>query len=217
MFSCLSRGRSPGAFCRRDEHRPTRRPGPASIDSERRQPGTSAWTSEAGLRTERSKPRQAQRAYSSPASTDQQAGRCLQPQQRVRRLRNKSMRFRGRIGAAAGLHRAGPKEKLRTGVAEFHPCLNRIEFTSPFDTPERYRRSHSFEGCDRAQRWLELNNPPLQSDCHGVSAVISPELPEDTSNVALHSLFGEREPRRNLFVRIAACHQPQYIDFPRGQ
>ena len=114
-----------------------------------------------------------QRAFPSPASTNQRAERCrLTPAIEfcakaigLRRSLLKSTDGSERDqsdteaepGAATGRNRASHSERLRIDVAERIPILNRMEFACGFDTLEWSLSRPSFEGLRR----LQIDNAAL--------------------------------------------------------
>src|SRR5262249_54514644 len=56
-----------------------------------------------------------------------------------------------------------------------------------------------------------LQDAALQGDCHGVRAVVSPQLREDTPHVRFNRIFGNRQLVGDDFVGVASRHLPQDV------
>ena len=78
-----------------------------------------------------------------------------------------------------------------------------ILFVSMLATPASILRSHvalelgslagigSAFACSGLGRWLQLDDPPLQCECHGVDPVIDAKLGKDAFDFALDRILGD--------------------------
>jgi len=102
--------------------------------------------------------------------------------------------------------REGREYSLHTIPLSAYEMRNGIE---TFDTVTR--RSH-FRGIATS---LNFENPALQCDGYGVSAVVRRQLREDARDVAFDGFLADRKLRGDLFVGISRCDQPKNVEFSR--